>query len=307
MPRPAILCAMLVAATLSLVGCTQPPSLQSIQVTPNGASLTTIGETVQFKAIGTYQRGGNHPSTTTDITSQVAWASSDVKVSTISSSGLGTATGSGSTMITASMNSKDGVVLGNSTVTVNVTGAVAQDLISIAVIPSSQTVTTLGEPSQFIAIGTYNTNPRTLDLTTQVSWQSSDVKVSTISSTGLALGNSFGTATITAIGKTNSGATITGTATLTESASGGGVVLPALTVYAVGLGSGTVVSSPAVINCTSGNGCTANFPLGTTVTLTATPATGSTFGGWSSNCIPITGNSCSITLNNNVPVGAIFN
>src|ERR1035441_8319591 len=65
-PRPAILCAMLVAATLSLVGCTQPPSLQSIQVIPNGASLTTIGETVQFKAIGTYQRGGNHPSTTTD-------------------------------------------------------------------------------------------------------------------------------------------------------------------------------------------------------------------------------------------------
>jgi hypothetical protein len=224
---------------------------------------------------------------------------------TVSSSGLVTAVGIGSATITATMNSSSGPVLGTSTV--DVTAQAVHDLVSLAIIPTGQVLTTLGEPSQFIAVGTFNTTPNTVDLTDQVNWQSSDVKVAAISSTGLALGNDLGTTTITAIGKSTSGATITGTATLTEGASGGGVVLPALTVYTVGLGTGTVVSNPAVINCIAGAGCTANFVLGTTVTLTATPAAGSTFGGWSANCLPDSATSCSIVMNNNTPVGAIFN
>ena len=306
MPRPATLCAMLVAATLSVVGCNSAPALASIQVIPNGASLTTIGETVQFKAIGTYQRPGNHPATMSDITSQVVWASSDVSVSTIgSSSGLATATGLGSTTITASV----GGTVGISSLTVS-TGA-AHVLTSIAIIPASgqQTVTSIGESNRFIAIGTYTTSPMTVDLTDQVSWQSSDVKVSTVNSAGLALGNTAGTTTITAIGKSNSVADIAATSVLTVTTAVGGVVLPGLTIYSVGLGTGTVTSADGVINCTSvsGAGCTGNFVFGTAVTLTATPATGSTFGGWSSNCISISPNSCQITMNNNEPVGAIFN
>jgi hypothetical protein len=213
--------------------------------------------------------------------------------------------------ITATMNSSSGPVLGTSTV--NVTAQATHDLVTIAVIPSGQTITSIGEPSQFIAIGTFNTDPRTIDLTDKVTWQSSDVKVATVNSTGLALGNGVGTTTITAIESSNSKASITGTATLTQSPPpnppppSGGVVLPSLTIYTVGLGNGTVVSNPAVINCTSGNGCTANFVLGTTVTLTATPAAGSTFGGWSANCLPNSATSCSIVMNNNTPVGAIFN
>jgi hypothetical protein len=46
-----------------------------------------------------------------------------------------------------------------------------------------------------------------------------------------------------------------------------------------GTGNGTVTSSPAGINC--GGTCAASFSSGTLVTLTATPAVGSTFGGWS--------------------------
>jgi hypothetical protein len=149
----------------------------------------------------------------------------------------------------------------------------------------------------------------TVDLTNQVSWQSSDVKVATINPAGLALGNFTGTTTITAIGKSNSGAAIAATSNLTVGNAGGGVVLPALTVYRVGLGTGTVTSLDGVINCTSGGGagCTGNFVFGTPVTLTATPASGSTFGGWSSNCIPDTATTCTVTMNNNEPVGAIFN
>ncbi|MBK7001990.1 MAG: DUF1566 domain-containing protein [Rhodoferax sp.] len=49
-----------------------------------------------------------------------------------------------------------------------------------------------------------------------------------------------------------------------------------------GSGVGTVTSIPAGINC--GTTCSASFDSGTSVTLTATPATGSTFTGWSGAC-----------------------
>ena len=49
-----------------------------------------------------------------------------------------------------------------------------------------------------------------------------------------------------------------------------------------GTGTGTVTSSPAGINC--GNACSANFAANSSVTLTATPASGSIFAGWSAPC-----------------------
>jgi len=52
-----------------------------------------------------------------------------------------------------------------------------------------------------------------------------------------------------------------------------------LTVTPAGTGSGTVSSSPAGITC--GTTCSTTYSSGTGVTLTATPATGSTFAGWS--------------------------
>ena len=291
---------------MPLSGCQSDPSLSVMQVTPSSAALTVLGETVQFKATGTFVHGG-HPSVTKDLTSQVTWASSNSSVATINSSGLATAVSIGSTSITATMNSSFGQVAGSAAL--DVSGQALHDLVSLAVIPSTQPLGTIGEPSQFIAIGTFNTPPNTLDLTDQVTWQSSNVKVATINSTGLALGNDLGITTITAIGKANSGAAIAGSATLTEGPVGGGVLLPALTVYAVGLGTGTVMSNPVGINCTAGAGCAGNFVSGTTVTLTAMPVPGSTFnfGGWSANCPPISAFSCQIVMNNNEPVGAIFN
>jgi len=47
-------------------------------------------------------------------------------------------------------------------------------------------------------------------------------------------------------------------------------------------GSGTVTSSPAGVNCTAS--CAASFASGTTVTLSAQPASGNTFSGWSGAC-----------------------
>jgi len=76
----------------------------------------------------------------------------------------------------------------------------------------------------------------------------------------------------------------------------------ALTVSKTGTGSGTVTSSPAGINC--GTDCTELYNSGTVVTLTATPATGSTFTGWSGACTGI--GACAVTMNAAKSVTATF-
>ena len=84
-----------------------------------------------------------------------------------------------------------------------------------------------------------------------------------------------------------------------------GVPLPnyALVVSKTGTGSGTVTSSPSGIDC--GNTCSASYPSGTVVTLTATPATdGSTFAGWTGACSG-TG-TCKATVNQSLQVTATF-
>jgi hypothetical protein len=67
-------------------------------------------------------------------------------------------------------------------------------------------------------------------------------------------------------------------------------------------GSGTVTSSPSGINC--GATCSASYPSGTGVTLTAAPASGYIFTGWSDACSG-TG-SCVVTMSAAETVTAMF-
>ena len=67
-------------------------------------------------------------------------------------------------------------------------------------------------------------------------------------------------------------------------------------------GSGSVASSPAGINCPST--CSASFVQGTQVTLTATPADGSGFEGWSGACSGF--DNCVVTMNTAQSVTATF-
>lgn len=77
-----------------------------------------------------------------------------------------------------------------------------------------------------------------------------------------------------------------------------------LTVGRVGAGTGTVTSTPAGINC--GVTCTAGFVSGSTVVLTASAASGSTFAGWSGNGCSGTG-SCTVIVSSAQSVSATFN
>jgi len=76
-----------------------------------------------------------------------------------------------------------------------------------------------------------------------------------------------------------------------------------LTVAKTGTGSGTVTSSPAGISC--GATCSASYASGTPVTLTAAPAAGSTFTGWSGGGCSGTG-PCIVTLSATTSVTATF-
>lgn len=83
---------------------------------------------------------------------------------------------------------------------------------------------------------------------------------------------------------------------------GGGGAATAKLVLGVS-GSGAVNSTPAGIDC--GKTCAASYPLGSAVALSATPAPGLAFIGWSGACTG-TAPTCTVTLNTDTKVGAAF-
>jgi hypothetical protein len=298
--------------------------LISLSVAP--ASITSaVGQSVQFHATGTYvmqSESRQRPASSQDVTNQVSWSSSNPAVATINASGLAQVVGPGSATVSASI----GGLTTRASLSAGAPGGVGNlgALTAITVIPGSQSTLVLGEPAQYIAIGTMDNGGVTTsqDVTDLVKWFSSDQSIVTIDSSGLAVsvGAGGGSATITAMGTAGNGSVITGTATFTGCASPcGPVTLPALSVFDVGLGTGRVqgfdAANPSVmvIDCDPSVGstaaCTGYFPLNATIVLTATPGPNSSFGGWSANCTSPSPSSttCSITMSTNEPVGAIFN
>ncbi len=79
--------------------------------------------------------------------------------------------------------------------------------------------------------------------------------------------------------------------------------LPSQTVTKSGTGSGKVTSAPIGINC--GSTCTASFAEGSSVTLTAAPATGSDFAGWAGAGCSGTG-TCTVPMSQAQSVTATF-
>lgn len=77
-----------------------------------------------------------------------------------------------------------------------------------------------------------------------------------------------------------------------------------LAVVTMGTGSGVAISAPSGILC--GTTCSGTFAGGTAVNLTATPATGSTFAGWSGGGCTGTG-TCTVKVTSTTVVTATFN
>jgi len=161
-------------------------TLKSIAVTPASPSIIA-GNTQQFTATGTYS-----DNSTKNITSNVAWKSSNTAFATIGAgTGLATGVAAGTTQITATQGS---IVSPNDPLTVT---AAVVTLKSIAVTPASPSVG-IGNTVQFTATGTYSDNS-TKNITSSVTWASSSPSFATIvGSTGLASGVAAGTTEITA-------------------------------------------------------------------------------------------------------------
>ncbi len=78
-----------------------------------------------------------------------------------------------------------------------------------------------------------------------------------------------------------------------------------LTIDKAGSGSGTVTSAPLGIDC--GSTCSTSFLSGTSVTVTAVAANGSSFTGWSGTAVTCPGTSpCLVLLNGDTSITATF-
>jgi len=165
------------SATLNV---TSGHTLLSISVTPETASIA-LGQSQQFEAWALYADSG-----LVNITDIADWTSGNITVATISA-GNATGVGVGTTGITAEYG--------------NVTSNTATLTVGPAVI-TGITVNTGGSvevcgTKQITATATY-TDGSSKDVTSEVTWSSSDSGIATIDATGLATGIAVGNVTITA-------------------------------------------------------------------------------------------------------------
>ncbi|MGR5112727.1 beta strand repeat-containing protein [Vibrio jasicida] len=156
--------------------------LQNIAVTPADVNLS-VGETQQYEAEGFYSDDSSR-----DITNEVTWKTDNTEIATVTVAGLAQGAKVGSVNVSAT---KDGI--SSESVRLNVTPA---RLERIEVSPSSATITQKGS-QQFRAKGIYSDDSER-DITSEVSWTSSDTKVATISQSGMAVSDWRGTTQIKA-------------------------------------------------------------------------------------------------------------
>jgi trimeric autotransporter adhesin len=168
----------------------------SSQTTNNGPSLTSIqvagltgsvvaGQTQQLTASARFSDGS-----TKDVTATATWSSSNAGIATVAPGGMLTAKASGQCSVSAKIGSIGG------SLGVTITPA----LVSIAVTPATPSIA-INTSEQFFVTGTYS-DGSTQNLTSQVTWASSNTAVASVSTTaptgGLALALSAGTTTISA-------------------------------------------------------------------------------------------------------------
>ncbi len=186
--------------------------IKDYDVEPTGLTVTppaatrALGANQQFVAVARYS-----DDSTTAVTTQAAWTSSNPSVASIDGGGGATPVGPGTTTITASWQG----MTGSATLTVS-----DAQLASIVVTPAAPSIAN-GTRQQFTATGHYD-DGSDMDITASVTWTSSDAGVS-VAASGLASSTALGSTTST-LTATKGG--VSGSAVLTVK----GVTLDAVSV-----------------------------------------------------------------------------
>jgi hypothetical protein len=163
--------------TTTTTQTTTTATLVSIKIDQATPVRTTLGNTVQFTATGTYSDG-----TTGDCTYDVVWNSSDTAIATIGYTGLATTVTRGTVQITAAIN---GII--SNAVDLVISPVATATLTSISVSRTVVADLAVGKTEQFTALGS-SSDGTTKDITSQVTWSSTETDVATISASGLATG-----------------------------------------------------------------------------------------------------------------------
>jgi uncharacterized protein YjdB len=168
-------------ATALLTVTNAGTNLNSITVSPSGATIP-VNTSQQFSATGNFSDGSSK-----DLTSLVSWSSTVTSVATIDANGNASGVASGTTTISATL----GSISGSTTLTVS-----APTISSIVVTPVGLTLA-IGITQQFTATAIF-TDGSSQDLTSGVTWTSSQPSVASMDNSGLATTISAGQTTITA-------------------------------------------------------------------------------------------------------------
>jgi hypothetical protein len=174
-----------------------------------------------------------------------------------------------------------------------------------AQILANTTTLAVGRTEQLNALATFN-DGTFQDLTSKVTWLSSNPSAATISSSGLV--SAVGAGMTTTISATLPGATIPSIT----------ITVPAATGFTFqlvleGTAFGTVMDNQGQINCTNSGGqgatgtCSTTYASGTPIILTETPDSGSVFGGWGLSECTGTTQACAFTITGDTEISATFN
>lgn len=190
------------------------PQLTGITISPASAQIAK-GTAQQFTATGKYNDG-----TSPDITSLVAWNSTQSAIAAISSSpgtqGVALAAAPGSTSVSASLGT-----VSSSASSLTVSNA---NLVSISVAPANSTVP-LASSQQLVATGTFD-DGTTQDLSREVAWTTVNThsRVARVSATGMVTGLGLGSETVTATAPSSGISASTGITVDESSVAGIGVI-----------------------------------------------------------------------------------
>ena len=183
-------------------------TLQSIAVTPATTSIAATGR-IQMKAVGTFS-----DASTQDLTSVVAWSSSNLAAAVITSNssltpGIAAGIAAGTSTITAAFEG----INGSTALTVN--PAAAATLSSITITPATTTLS-IGAQLQFTATGIFSDGSLS-DITATAAWSTGNAAILQNDGVGLFTALTGGTTSIKATKSGISGSTLV-TATVSQAA-----------------------------------------------------------------------------------------